>query len=235
MLIIDPISDASSAAAQLWLKYRLEDESDKKPGHERFRANRSGLTKSEIFLMQAYYSMVDIILLIGDREQHSNTPTSVRSFNEDLYEALEMQLAHISEIKDEALAAQDTLQSLYTAYELGVTVLKFMSNLSRTMQNVYNIKEDANAKTRGIAKRLLQIIIEKSTAIKKGLDKGGWIDRVLESLTRGEEAGANQPNAVADTLKGMINEDFLEEWAGHVLESWRDSVIGFAYFKTPKA
>jgi N-terminal acetyltransferase B complex non-catalytic subunit len=233
MLIIDPVSDASSAAALLWLKLRLEDGPDKAPDYKTSKANPSGLTKSETISIQAHSSMVDIILLIGDQEAKTDQATSVQSFNEDLYEALDMQLAHILELMDDNLPTQDALHSLYTAYEVGITVLKFMSYLSRTKQSVYNTKEERNVKTREIAERLTQLVVQKSTAIKKGLDESGWIDKVLESLSR--EAGIKERNSVADTLKSIIDENFLEEWAGYVLESWRDSVIGFSYFKAPKA
>jgi N-terminal acetyltransferase B complex non-catalytic subunit len=235
MLIMDPVSDASSAAAQLWLKYRHEDRPDKMPGNERLRANTSGLTESEAISIQAQSSMADIILLFGDQGQKSDSATSMKAFNEELYEALEMQLAHILEIKNEALPAQDTLHSLYTAYELGMMVLKFISYISRTKPNIYNTKEEVNTKNHEIAERIIQVVIEKSTAIKKGLDESGWIDRVLENLIRGEQTSANELNTVADTLTGIIDENFLEEWAGHVLESWRDSVAGFTYFRVPKA
>jgi N-terminal acetyltransferase B complex non-catalytic subunit len=237
MLIIDPVSDASSVANQLWLRHRLENGPDEQSGHEKSGLSPSGLTKSEHISMQAHASMANIILCVGgqERESESESASAVEAFNEDLYETLEKELTHISSMKTEALATKNTLHSLYTAYELGTTVLKFISYLSRTKQDVYNTKDEANIKTREVAERLLHAVIEKSTGIKRGLDESGWIDKVLESASRGEQAGTNQPKSVADTLKEMINENFLEEWAGHVLESWRDSVVGFSYFKVPKA
>lgn len=233
MLIIDSVSDSSCAAPRLWLKNCLDDGTDQKTDHERLTARRSRPTENETISMQAHSSMVGIVLLIADPERESESVTSIQAFNKVLYEALEMQLACISEIKNEALVTQDILHSIYTAYELGVTVMKFISYLSRAKQNFYDTKVEDSVKIREIAERIIKVVMEKSTAIKKGLDESGWIDKVLESLVRG--GGMNEQNAVGDTLKGMIGENFFEEWAGHVLESWRDSVVGFASFKSPKA
>ena len=237
MLIIDPVSDANSAATHLWLRRRLEDGPDKKNGHESGMNPLSGLTASETISMKGHSSMVNIILLVGDQEQKSDpeSASAAKPFNEDLFEALEIQLAQVSKIKDDALAAKDTLHTLYTAYTLGTTVLKFVSYLSRTKQDVYNTREEANMKTREVAEKLLRAVLEKSSAIKRGLDESGWMDRVLECVSRGEQGSADEPKSIADTLKGTIDENFMEEWAGHILESWRDSVIGFSYFKAPIA
>lgn len=237
MLVIDPVSHDSAAAAQLWLKNRLADSPDKKPGQERLKTNSSGLTKCETISLKAQTSIVDITLRAVDQEptSESDSVSAVKASNEDLCEALEMQLEYITNIKNEALATQDTLHPLYTAYELGTTVFKFIAYISLTKQVGYNTKDEANIKTREAAERLIHAVIEKSTAVKKGLDESGWIDKVLESVLRGAQTGEDEPKALANTLKSMIDEVFLEEWAGHVLESWRDAVVGFSYFKAPKA
>jgi N-terminal acetyltransferase B complex non-catalytic subunit len=138
MLIIDPASDATNAAAQLWLKRRFEDSPDKQNGHEGSGMNPSVLTASETISTKAHSSMVNIILRVGDQANRSDpeSASAVKPFNEDLSEAIEMQLAHVSKIKDDALAAKDTLHILYTAYALGTAVLKFVSYLSSTKQDV---------------------------------------------------------------------------------------------------
>lgn len=233
ILIIDPESDASSAAARLWLEHRHDNTPEQKPASEGSRTSPTGLTKSEVISSQAHNSMASIILYVSNPEHRSEPKeaSGVKTLNEDLCEALETELAHITKIKNEALAVESTLHSLYTAYELGMMVVKFVSHLSQTKQDIYNTKDEANLKTRELAERLVQTVIEKSKTIKKELDESGWIDRVLESVSRGEQASPDEPKAVADTLKEVLGEGFLEEWAGHILESWRDSVAGFAYFK----
>jgi N-terminal acetyltransferase B complex non-catalytic subunit len=231
MLIIDPDSDASSAAARLWLEHRLENTPEQKPASEGSRTNPTGLTESEVISIQAHNSMTSIILYVSN-EQRSE-PSGVKALNEDLCEALETQLAHITRIKNGALAVEGTLHSLYMAYELGTMVVKFASYLSRTKPDIYNTQDETNLKTREVAGRLLQAVIEKSKTIKKELDESGWIDKVLEGVSHGEQTSPDEPKAIADTLKGVLGESFLEEWAGHILESWRDSVAGFSYFKAP--
>jgi N-terminal acetyltransferase B complex non-catalytic subunit len=72
-------------------------------------------------------------------------------------------------------------------------------------------------------------VIEKSSTIKKSLDEGGWIDKVLESV-QGDPDVADT-TSVAGTLRSVVDENFMEQWAGEVVDSWKDSVKGFAYFK----
>lgn len=237
MLVIDPVSDASNSAALLWLRRRVDDEPEKKNGPAQSGTNNAELTTSEAISMKAQASMVGILLAIDDQTPGSEPDSAnvVKNLNDDLLEALELLKAHVSEIKDDALPARDTLNSLYNAYELGTTATKFFAYLARAKQDIDNTKDETNIKISEAAKALLQTTVAKSTAVKKGLDESGWIDRVLESVSRGEQAGADEPKGIADTLKGMIDENFMEEWAGHTLESWRDSVIGFSFFKTPQA
>jgi N-terminal acetyltransferase B complex non-catalytic subunit len=233
MLIIDPVSNESSVTALLWLKHRPSDGSDKAHGSG-VSSIPGGLTKCEGLSIQAHNIMADIILCVGDEERRSEPDLlrGIQALNEDLCETLEMQLAHVVKIENEALAVQGTLHALYTAYELGIMVMKFTAYLSRTKQDTYNTQEQANLKTNELPEGLLQAVFEKSTAIKKGLDESGWIDKILESVSHGEQASTDQPISIADTLKGIIDENFLEEWAGHVLESWRDSLVGFSNFKS---
>jgi N-terminal acetyltransferase B complex non-catalytic subunit len=81
------------------------------------------------------------------------------------------------------------------------------------------------------------VVTEKCATVKKGLDEGGWIDKVLESVLPDiQEASDGENAAVAPiivTFKELIEENFMEEWAGQVVESWRDSVIGFSYIMAP--
>lgn len=233
MLVIDPVSEQSCSAAQLWLKRQAEASFSVENDHQ--RGMNAGLTTSEMNFLKAQTTMVRMSLTIGDQVPKSELdPNAVKNFNEDLSEALEMQLSNLSKIKDDALAVKDTLHPLYVSYELGTTVMKFFSYLSRIRQDAYNTKEEGSIKIRDMAQALLRAVVEKSSSIKKALDESGWIDSVLRSVSGGEQPSGNQSQSIANMLTSMIDENFMEEWAGHVLESWRDSVVGFSYFKARK-
>lgn len=72
------------------------------------------------------------------------------------------------------------------------------------------------------AKKVLEAVEEKSKMIKNGLDESGWIDRVLESMEVGDSG---------EKLRSLVGENFLEEWAGWVVEGWKESVTGLGLLK----
>jgi len=102
---------------------------------------------------------------------------------------------------------------LYTAHEVAVATAKACPLLPKT---------DASHKVSELAEQLRKSVDDKVLVINTGLGEGGWIDKVLESVL--PEGGA---------LQELIDENFMEGWAGEVAESWNDSVVGFSYFKKP--
>lgn len=96
------------------------------------------------------------------------------------------------------------------------------------MKDIPESQAKANEKIAAVAQRLLQTVAEKSAAIKKGLDEGGLIDKMLDSVLQGPD-GADA--SVLGKLRDSVDESHLELWAGDVVESWRDSVAGLSYLK----
>ena len=124
-----------------------------------------------------------------------------------------------------APATREVLHTLYNAYDVGTTTVKL---------NAYLIKAKSEIKLQAsldVADRLVKAVIAKSVLIKQSLDEGGWIDKVLNSVFQGDMDEAAGTTSIPGTLKGVIDENFMEEWAGQVVNSWKDSVKGFAYFK----
>lgn len=72
------------------------------------------------------------------------------------------------------------------------------------------------------ATQILEAVVEKSKVIKDGLDESGWIDRVLESM---------EARGPGEQLRNLVGENFVEEWAGFVVEGWRESVTGLGLLK----
>ena len=72
------------------------------------------------------------------------------------------------------------------------------------------------------AREVMRAVVDEAKGTKNGLDESGWIDRVLESM----EVGSS-----GEQLRSLVGENFLEEWAGSVVEGWRESVTGLGYLK----
>ena len=60
------------------------------------------------------------------------------------------------------------------------------------------------------------------------------VDKVLEFVLP-EETGEQQgvSSAIVEALREHLDDGFMEQWAGEVAESWRDSVTGFSLLKVP--
>jgi N-terminal acetyltransferase B complex non-catalytic subunit len=171
-----------------------------------------------------------IIQDVCDRERWSDQKFQERldSHNKELCESLEEQKSLIENIKRPVPALSSTLHALYTAYEIGKIATKFVNYLSSKGKDIHESQVEANKKITEVAQRLLQTAAEKSVAIKKGLDEGGLIDKVLDSVLQGPDG---KDTSVLGEMRDVVDESHLELWAGDVVESWRDSVAGLSYLK----
>lgn len=234
MRVVSPVAgdDAGRSRAFAWLKQHLYEYSETDTDSQGTRVSGHKFTECEYLGMRANNDMARIICLACDTDRWSepNFGSLLDLLTKDLLDVLEMQLVKIVKIHDEAPAFQDTLHSLYTAYELGVSVTNFCSYLS-SAKNVYETQRDANLSIDEIAKRLVEVVMGKATSIKRKLDEGGWIDRIMENVSQSEPESFQDSPSIGSILMEIVTENFLEQWAGNVLESWRDSAVGFSYFK----
>lgn len=76
----------------------------------------------------------------------------------------------------------------------------------------------------------MQIVAEKSVVVRKGLDEGGWIDKVLDSVLQ-VQGSEGEKASVLGSLTDLMDAGRLEVWAGDVVESWRDSIVGLSFLK----
>jgi N-terminal acetyltransferase B complex non-catalytic subunit len=74
------------------------------------------------------------------------------------------------------------------------------------------------------------VVLEKAQLVKKGLDEGGWIDRVID----GGLPIDGEAQATADVLRELVDDNYIEEWAGLAVESWGESVQGLSHIKPLK-
>ncbi|TVY28955.1 Phagocyte signaling-impaired protein [Lachnellula hyalina] len=194
------------------------------------------LTQPEELTRQSYDAMALIIQDVCDRERWADQKFSeqLESHNKELCESLEEQRSLVENIKAPVPALACTLHALYTGYEAGKTASKFSVYLSSKAKDIPGSQSqsqgEANQKIAAAAQRLLQTVAEKCVAIKKGLDEGGLIDKVLDSVLQGPD-GTDADVSVLCELRDSLDESHLELWAGDVVESWRDSVVGLSWLK----
>ncbi|TVY35438.1 N-alpha-acetyltransferase 25,NatB auxiliary subunit [Lachnellula occidentalis] len=226
--LLQPIPDdkGGKAASQAALQSFLGSPSEKFP-----KSSINLLTQPEELTRQIYDAMDLIIQDACDPERWSGQKfrEQLDSHNKELCESLEEQRSCVANIKGPVPALSSTLHALYTGYESGKTALKFSVYLSSKGKDVQESQAEANTKIAEVAQRLLQAVADKSLAIKKGLDEGGLIDKVLDSVLQGPDG---TDASVLGKLRDSVDESHLELWAGDVVESWRDSVAGLSYLKT---
>jgi len=233
MLIVDPSSDPGGEKVFLhqWLKNYLDFQKQEISGSKL-------ITRSEDLARLTYYAIAHIIREACDHERWiiPDFLNILDTHNNELYERLEEQVELINDIQDFIPAFGTALHVLYTAHEVGRTALNFTRYLSKQGKSVYEKQAEACKKVAEIAQRLLQVVGDKCTISKKGLDEGGWIDKVLEIVLPdldGSDGLGGLSRYTVVSLKELLDENFMEEWAGEVVESWKDSVVGFSYLKTP--
>ena len=244
MLDEESTSDVDRAKSQVWLKQFVDSIS--KEGQEEAKPGKSSLNDNllampERLAMLTYNDIAQVIQLACDEEQweEQGFRNTLDNSNTDLLGRLKKQTLFIKNAKGLAPAFSSTLHSLYTAYDIGRMVLKFSNYLSQPSMSVHSTQVAANKKVVEGARQLIQAVADTCAAIKRELDEGGWIDKVLDSVLRSEHdipiEQAGKSVSLVGTLQELVGENFMEEWAGQVVESWKDSIIGLSYLKAPSS
>ena len=218
--LLDPISDSvSTTSARLWINQNIAAvgvklteqnariESDAEIQHTLDDFRFIVYHKMAVIAVTAEQKDGDLHRLMGDLNELTNTLSKLDTF---------------------APASQAALFSLYTIYELGITVLRLSAYLARTGLLVRDSLH-LNEEIKSYGHHLISAVIEKSSTIKKRLDEGGWIDKVLESVQG--DPNVEDMTSIAGTLRSVVEENFMEQWAGEVVDSWNDSAKGFACFR----
>ena len=192
---------------------------------------RTGRLCVEDASYRVYFVMAKIIGIVCNQhrwencEQHHHR-AALEDLEADLDKGLAEEVNRMTWSQESVPADGPVLRSLYSIYDLGRTAIKFSAYLSRRDPNGGDAPRRRFAES---GRMLVNMVIGKSSIIKKRLDEGGWIDNVLESLVQVDRGMDTVP--VGEALKKVVDEDFMEEWAGQVVESWREAATGFSYFK----
>jgi N-terminal acetyltransferase B complex non-catalytic subunit len=194
------------------------------------------LTPSEIQTSKLYCTLAQMLCDISGSEKVTSpgfTDAIALSFK-SLFDTLQGHLAILEKMQNIIPAPQPVLHAIYTAHEAGRTAVQFFWYFSRLRKEIWSKHEDNKIKLSRIAHSLLRAVADKTSMIKMGMDEGGWIDKVLEAVLPEPSERADQSKfmvEIVEAMKDLIDENFMEEWAGEVVESWRESVVGFALLK----
>ena len=181
-------------------------------------------TRSEELAKQVEGVIILLVRESSDRSRWTEERFQARlnSSNITLRSALEELIQLVDNKKHVVPAFWDVLHDLYTAYDVVKTIFDFSNYvLKQIKESPDTLKEICNAQSER-SHVLLQIVLEQVQAVKKGLDEGGWIDKLLE----GSLPGSGGPYATGQVIRDLLGENSLEEWAGLVVESWGESVQG---------
>jgi N-terminal acetyltransferase B complex non-catalytic subunit len=224
---------------QKWLKEHFLKPTNLLQGNP---SEKDFFIKSEFSTVQAFNAIAEIIHDTSESSFWSepNHIKTVDILHDKLCEVLNNELISTTNRRESGPAFEEILNSLYTTYELGRTVSNFTMYFSRTHKSVKTSQTPGLKKVKAASDKLMKEVIERASEVKKSLDEGGWIDKVLECVMGDgldEEVEVGQDgefDGITAALKTLVDEYFIEEWAGQVVQSWKDSVEGFSYFKLPK-
>ena len=64
-------------------------------------------------------------------------------------------------------------------------------------------------------------------------DAGGRLDSIIDGVIRenDESTASIEGKRIGEFIEGLVGEDFVETWAGDLVGSWDESVIGLTFLK----
>lgn len=217
-MILSPSTSSGEQEMLLdWLRQDLQNTAFSAGTNPNIETNTT-MTVPEDLANQAHKAMSSIVVEAGDKVlwAEPDFDDRLKAMNQDLSDALNNLLQLVESMTAVLPAYFDTLHTLYTAYNLGKAALSFVAYCARAGKKMHGDQAESSKVVGDFAQRLLAAVEKQCVVIKKGMDEG-WIDKVLES-------------ALAEGTF-LDEDDFMEEWAGEVVESWRESVAGLAYLK----
>lgn len=190
------------------------------------------LTKSEELANKANDEIAIIVREACDKEHWTDEKFDglLESRNVSLHRVLDDNIKLINSMNHVVPAFWNTLHSLYTAYDVAKSTLEFCNFIAKQGKNIYEKQKEAAKELSENAERLLTAVLDQAKVVKKGQDEGGWIDKILE----GGLPDNGEAQGTAEAVRELVDENFLEEWAGLVAESWGDSVAGLGLLKPVK-
>lgn len=186
------------------------------------------LTKPENYARKSYEAISTLLnsSLSPSLWKEEKFDARLEAHNDDLRNALSSFVDYLSELKDLTPAFGHILHAVFTGHSLALHVLAFDSFLSKLPgKEVHPSQLTANKNTEPLARGLLEKTLQTIGTIKKGMDEGGLIDKVLDSVN------GTDGDSVVGGLGELVDSGAMEVWAGDLVEGWRDAVVGLGLLK----
>lgn len=211
-LLKDDANNAKYALGRKWLeRYYIQADTN--------TVEIVGMTRCEAVAHDICHSLA--LITYASRESacwlEEDFEKCLKRYNADLLNAIETLRSMVHTLKSSAVPSQSTLHVLYTAYDVGSLCLAFHKHTLSFEGSTHKLQVKSNEKVLEVTASLLDELEQKTQIINKSLNESGWIDRVL--------------SVINDDVRETVDEDFIEEWAGLVVESWKESAIGLSYLK----
>ncbi|CZS94560.1 uncharacterized protein RAG0_04512 [Rhynchosporium agropyri] len=238
LLIIDPTTPTGGEALTLqqWLSQYLNSQKHS-PLPQSSNSRSFVPTEPEILAQATYNSIARIIHHACSPELRTepDLKDKVAGYTQDLVASLEKHVAVIESMEGLVPAFADKLHALYTAHEVGSAVANFAGYLARRGTDVFKQYRQEEyfprEKIVQLGEKLLDGVAKQGMEVKRGMDEGGWIDKVLEHVLPEESDGVG--DRIVGVLRELLDEGFMEQWAGEVADSWNDSTTGLGLLKGP--
>ncbi|RKF64168.1 Phagocyte signaling-impaired protein [Erysiphe neolycopersici] len=212
LLMTNDTNSAKYALGRKWLeRYYIQADTN--------TVKAVGMTRCEAIAHDVCHSLALITFISCENAcwQEEDFEKCLERYNADVLNAIETQRTMVHMLKSSATPSQSTLHVLYTAHEVGSLCLAFHKHILSIENSTHKFQVKNNEKFLEVTASLLDEVEQKTHTIKKSLNEGGWIDRVL--------------NVINDDVRETVDEGFIEEWAGLVVESWKESATGFCHLK----
>jgi hypothetical protein len=212
-------------------------------------SSKEYVTESEAFLiavgiqlMEIVYEHCDPIKGVAKKIEGSIAPKFdlVKDLILDTIELLKVveEDLEMARVEDWIPSFGGTLHPMYTAYEIGTLVLSVADILLKT-GSFAQPEAKLNAQSlKGSANELYEKIFEIAKKARSFVNENAWLDWILdrlrfENVHNGDKAARTEPAkyTISHSIMRVVGHQFCENWAGEIMDSWRESVMGFAYLK----
>ncbi|EHL02710.1 hypothetical protein M7I_1226 [Glarea lozoyensis 74030] len=159
--------------------------------------------------------------LDSTRWNDANFSSILKASNLNLTARLEEAVEQVKNLNAIVPAFGSVLHIFYTTYDLSLITHAFCNFLNSKEKTLHTSQSPHTPQILAQTKELKQAISEQAAAVKKGLDEGGWIDKVLDSVN-----GTQGNETLFSELGDLVDAGQLEVWAGDLVEGWKDSCEG---------
>ncbi|PSR84113.1 N-acetyltransferase B complex non catalytic subunit-domain-containing protein [Coniella lustricola] len=121
--------------------------------------------------------------------------------------------------------------ALVTKQTAGVVLAWHAAEQARDKSGKTGLHKDVVAEAKSledVAGKVLAEGKERVKALKASLGEGGWLDRVEGWMVSREDEAQDKLDAL---VRNVVGEAEMEEWAGRLVESWREGMKGMSAVK----